>query len=81
MWVTLVIDITGFGRCDFPVDGIRHCTEPHSSVGSAADLRTGGHWFDPKHVRKVVFGFGKKSCVSTGVRKPRNTYASSTAMI
>ena len=26
-----------------------------------------------KHVRKVVGGFGKKSCVSTGVRKPRNT--------
>ena len=34
-----------------------------------------------KHVRKVVGGFGKKSCVSTGVRKPGNTYASSTAMI
>ena len=29
-----------------------------------------------KHVRKVVGGFGKKSCVSTGVRKPGNTYAS-----
>ena len=26
-------------------------------------------------------GFGKKSCVSTGVRKPGNTYASPTAMI
>ena len=25
-----------------------------------------------KHVRKVVGGFGKKSCVSTGVRKPGN---------
>ena len=34
-----------------------------------------------KHVRKVVDGFGKKSCVSTGVRKPGNTYASPTAMI
>ena len=34
-----------------------------------------------KHVRKVVGGFGKKSCVSTGVRKPGNTCASSTAMI
>ena len=32
-------------------------------------------------VRKVVSGFGKKSCVSTGVRKPGNTYASPTAMI
>ena len=21
--------------------------EPHSSVGSVADLKTGGHWFDP----------------------------------
>ena len=31
--------------------------------------------------RKVVGGFGKKSCVSTGVRKPGNTYASPTAMI
>ena len=34
-----------------------------------------------KHVRKVVGGFGKKSCVSTVVRKPGNTYASPTAMI
>ena len=34
-----------------------------------------------KHVRKVVGSFGKKSCVSTGVRKPGNTYASPTAMI
>ena len=34
-----------------------------------------------KYVREVVGGFGKKSCVSTGVRKPGNTYASLTAMI
>ena len=34
-----------------------------------------------KHVRKVFGGFGKKSCVSTGVRKPANTYASPTTMI
>ena len=34
-----------------------------------------------EHVRKLVGGFGKKSCVSTGVRKPRNTYASPNAMI
>ena len=34
-----------------------------------------------KHVRKVVCGFGKKSCVSTGVIKPGNTYALPTAMI
>ena len=34
-----------------------------------------------KYVRKVVGGFGMKSCVSTGVRKPGNTYASTTAMI
>ena len=34
-----------------------------------------------KHVRKVVGGFRKKSCVSTGVRKPGNTFASPTAMI
>ena len=34
-----------------------------------------------KHVRKVVGGFGKKSCISTSVRKPGNTYASPTAMI
>ena len=34
-----------------------------------------------KHVRKVVDGFGKKSCVSTGVREPGNTCASLTAMI
>ena len=34
-----------------------------------------------KHVRKVVGGFGKNSCVSAGVRKPGNTCASPTAMI
>ena len=34
-----------------------------------------------KYVSKVVGGFGKKSCVSTGVRKPGNTYVSPTAMI
>ena len=34
-----------------------------------------------KHVRKAVDGFGKKGCVSTGVRKPGNTFASPTAMI
>ena len=32
-------------------------------------------------MRKVVGGFGKKTCVSTGVRKPGNTCASPTAMI
>ena len=25
-----------------------HFAEPHSSVGSVVDLRTGGHWFDPR---------------------------------
>ena len=34
-----------------------------------------------KHVRKVVGGFGKKSCFSTGVRNPGNTYTSRTARI
>ena len=34
-----------------------------------------------KHMRKVVGDFGKKSRVSTGVRKPGSTYASPTAMI
>ena len=34
-----------------------------------------------KHVRKVVSGFGKKSCVSIGVIKPRNRCASPTATI
>ena len=34
-----------------------------------------------EHVRKVVGGSGKKNCVSAGVRKPGNTYASPTAMI
>ena len=33
-----------------------------------------------KHVRKVAGGFGKKSCVTTSVRKPGNTCASPTAM-
>ena len=32
-------------------------------------------------MRKVVDDFGKKSCVSTGVRKPGNTYASPTTTI
>ena len=31
--------------------------------------------FRQEQVRKVVGGFGKKSCVSTGVRKPGNTCA------
>ena len=35
---------------------------------------------DDGQERKVVGSFGKKSCVSTGVRKPGNTYASLTAM-
>ena len=34
-----------------------------------------------KLVRKVVSDCGKKRCVSTGVRKPGNTCASTTAMI
>ena len=34
-----------------------------------------------KNMRKVVGGFEKKSCVSTGVRKPGNTSVSLTAMI
>ena len=34
-----------------------------------------------KHVRKVISGFGKKSCVINGVRKPGNTFASPTAMM
>ena len=34
-----------------------------------------------KHVKKVDGGFGKKSCFSTGVRKPGNTCASPTAII
>ena len=33
------------------------------------------------HVRKIIGGFGEKSSVSTGVRKPGNTYALLTAMI
>ena len=34
-----------------------------------------------KHVGKGAGGFGKKSCVSTGVRKPGNIYASPITMI
>ena len=30
-----------------PLTSFLTCTEPHSSVGSIADLRTGGRWFDP----------------------------------
>ena len=67
------------------------------SVVIVSDLWPGGCEFNPrlrqafflyfhlsplqKHVRKVVGGFGKKSCVSAGVRKPGNTCASPTAMI
>ena len=40
-------------------------------------------WLSPlqNQVRKVVGGFEKKSCVTTGVRKPGNTSASPTTMI
>ena len=34
-----------------------------------------------KHVRKVAGGFGKKSYVSTGMRKPGNTCESPNTMI
>ena len=27
---------------------LRHTAWPHSSVGSIADLKTGGRWFDPR---------------------------------
>ena len=74
---------------------IRPC--PCGSVVSVPDSWPGGCEFDPrlrrlffpayfrlsplqKHVRKVVGGFGKKS-VTSGERKPGNTYASPTAMI
>ena len=30
------------------------CAEPHSSVGSVADLRTGGRWFDPRQGRGLM---------------------------
>ena len=33
------------------------------------------------HVKKAVGGFEKKNCVSTGMRKPGNTYVSPTSMI
>ena len=68
---------------------------PGGSVVSVSDSRPGGYEFDPRLRRlffpayfrlpplqkHVVGGFGKKSCVSTGVRKPGNTYASQTAMM
>ena len=37
--------------------------------------------FSPLTSAEVVSGFVKKSCISTGVRKTENTYASPTAMI
>ena len=66
---------------------------PGDSVVSLSDALPGGcELYSPveahfrlsplqKHMRKVVGGFGKKSCVSTGVRKSGNTCASPTAMI
>ena len=32
----------------FSVRTHRNRVEPHSSIGSVADLRTGGRWFDPR---------------------------------
>ena len=32
----------------FPIVETMESTEPHSSVGSVADLRTGRRWFDPR---------------------------------
>ena len=63
-----------------------HLPCPGGSVVTVLDLWPGGCEFSPrtfflvyfclsplqKHVRKVVGGCGKKSCVSTGVRKPGN---------
>ena len=58
---------------------------PGGFSGECVGLRTWWSYFHlsplQKHERKVVGGFGKKSCVSTSVRKPGNTYASPTAMI
>ena len=39
------------------------------------------HFADKSLLSKVVRVFGKKSCVSTGVRKPGNAFASLTTMI
>ena len=38
--------------------------KPHSSAGSAADLRTGGHWFDPQ-LGQYSFG-GLMIVIATG---------------
>ena len=74
---------------------ILYAPRPSGSVVSVSESSPGGFEFDPrlrrtffpayfrlspmqKHVRKVV---GKKSCVSTCLRKPGNTCASPTAMI
>ena len=70
---------------------------PGGSVVSLSDSQPGDCEFDPRlrqtffpayfashlcrNMRKIVGGFGKKSCVSTGVRKPGNTCVSPTAMI
>ena len=43
-----------------------------SHVGTRLDYQSDkiNVYFLQKHVRKVVGGVGKKSCVSTGVKKP-----------
>ena len=41
------------------------CVEPHSSVGSGQDLRTGGLWFDPRLGQDSLRGLIKG--VATGV--------------
>ena len=58
------------------------CEDVHTQVSVITHFPANFH-LSPlqKHVRKVVGGFGRKSCFSTGVRKPGNTYASPTAMI
>ena len=67
-------------RMDFDVSLVSLFCMPHpgSSVVSVSDSQPGGCEFDTrsplqKHGRKEVGGFGKKSCVSTGLRKPVNT--------
>ena len=56
------------------------CLEIAPSYSAFSWMKTAYFHLSPlqKHVRKVVGGFGKKSCVSTAVKKPGSTCFTST---
>ena len=56
-----------------------NCAEPHiNSVGSVADLRTGGHWFDPwlsqYSFQRLIINCDRIHLSLTAVRCFENSY-------